>query len=109
MSTAVHITIEPGSEAAELDAWRAWAAPNGLVEGPGWGPWRKGPEIEADYSARGVTFSTFYMGDQTAEVIRLALAFWLRFGGQMDAPPEVKIPIHQAFLAMNPVPQEAKS
>lgn len=111
MSTSVYITFDQRDEGVRRDDFDAWARPNGLVfPAPHSVVYRKGPEIEVDYhSKRAVTFSTFYMGDKMPELIRLALAFWGRFGGRMQAAPEVMVAINQAFLAMNPVPQEAKS
>lgn len=94
--TAIHFTFAPGAQ-READ-WKDWASANGFAESPGWGPWRKGPEIEADFTARGVTFSAPYLSDQTDGMILLALSFWQKFsGGQVDAPSEVIIRLLRAL------------
>ena len=107
MSTSVHFRFER-DEWADLDRFNVWAKANGFTP-----PttehsqvWRTG-EVEMDLhpSLRMVTFSTYYLGPETPELIRRALNFWFSFGGSMQAAVEIRSAIYRA----HPVPQEAKS
>lgn len=87
---------------ADIKQFDAWAAAAGFTM-----PatehskvWRKG-EVELDRhpSLRIITFSTSYLGAETTAMIRLALDFWLHFGGNMQASIEIRIAIHRALFA----------
>jgi len=105
VSSSVYITFDPRDEGVSRDNWNAWAAGHGLLQTPGTGEhghtWRKGPGIEVDYhSKRRMTFSAFYMSDEVPELIRLALDFWTKFGGSLDAATEIRTMIWQMFMGM---------
>ena len=108
MSTSIFFTFDQSAEGARMRDFATWANGNGLHFEMASDTWRR-DQVEADYrTKRNITFSTCYMGEQMTGLINLALSFWQRFGGSMQAAPEVMIRIRQAFVAMNPSrPEEA--
>ena len=103
MSSSVFITFDARDEGVSRAKWDAWTEGHHLEQTPGTGEhghtWRSGPGIEVDYhNKRRFTFSAFYMSDEVPELIRLALDFWTKFGGDLDAAPEIRTMIWQAWL-----------
>jgi hypothetical protein len=100
------ITIRFGfhqlDEGVRRNAWDPWAKASGLrvnnlVAGKRGLVYRK-RSIEVTYETkRFIRFAVPYGSDQLDELIRLALSFWQRFGGDMDAPPEVRVAVFAAF------------
>jgi hypothetical protein len=46
--------------------------------------------IEQDGHIKQAVFSTYHLGEEMPRVAMLARAFWQRFGGSVDASPELR-------------------
>jgi hypothetical protein len=103
MSTCITFVFSQLDEGVRRREWDPWAAGNGLVLNTGNGCLYKG-KVEVFYrSKRNITFSVPHLDEEMTELIRLALAFWVRFGGRPEASAEVRVLINQAFMVANPV------
>jgi hypothetical protein len=114
MSSSAHLNFD---EPLPLEGWEPFAAKHGLRFNPhvvGRNAYRCGP-IEVSFGeidrgeepklpdgridfdairppneATRVWFSTYFLGSGCRDVARLALAAWQRFGGSLDAAPEIQ-------------------
>lgn len=100
MSTAVHFTFDPQDEGVSRVRWLAWAGEHGFtLYDPMGGVYHASPQIEAVYVQRSqVTLSTVHMGPGVPALAELALDFWVEFGGQMHAAPELRGLIRARYL-----------
>jgi hypothetical protein len=116
MSSSAHLNFDKGEEVS-LDDWEPFADEHGLTFNPhvvGRNVYRRGaievtfgemqrseepdlPDGRIDFDAirppaeaARIWFSTYFMASGCRDVARLALAAWQRFGGSLDAAPEIK-------------------
>jgi hypothetical protein len=89
-------------EGVEGERWASFCAAHSIVHSPatiGGNIFYAG-EVEVTFGehsygsipeyAEYVSFSTYFLGSAMPEAVTLALAFWLEFGGAMDADPELR-------------------
>lgn len=99
MSSAIYVTFDEDDHPGD-EPWRDFCTEQGLVHSPqtvggktwydtGIGLGRGEVEVTRDTPAQ-VTFSTYFMGPAMPRVAATARAFWLRFGGQVEAAEELR-------------------
>ena len=96
MSSSIFVTFDAG-EGISLPDWKLFSDEH-LIEYRSGTTYRAGQvEIELADAVRNsgnpvvhhFTFFTFWMGEEMPRVAELARAFWMRFGGKVQASPEL--------------------
>ena len=92
MSSAASITFDPDTAGVPADQWESFCKENRIEHSPqtvGGNVYYAG-EVEVTYEQHRLTFSTFYQGNASPEVSRLALIAWQRWGGEISADQEIR-------------------
>lgn len=96
MSSAAYIHFENGTVGVSIEDWRSFCAEHCIEHSPrtvgGNVYYLSGLNggVEIGYESHRLSFSTFWMGEAMAEVARIAVLSWRRWGGSISAAPEIR-------------------
>lgn len=95
MSSAAHISFEPGTNSVTADEWQVFCRKHGLEHSPqtvGGNVYYCGGlgGVEVHYSSWMVSFLTYQGGKAMPDVARLTKHAWRRWGGSLLADPEIR-------------------
>ena len=91
MSSAASISFESGT-VAPANEWDAFCREHQIEHSPntvGGNVYYAG-QVEVRYAAGKLRFSTYWLGSAMRDVARLALLAWQRWGGSLEADPEIR-------------------
>ncbi len=118
MSSSAHITHDEGTQGIADDAWIQFCAEQGItLAGQSGGKYLDGGGRVSvtHFGPYRTYFSTIHMGELMPEVARLAIACWVRFGGQLTVSPEIAQmipagdrPDDMGYLSSGEVPGRAR-
>lgn len=107
MSSSAYIKFDPGSIGIPVVEWKEFCAEHNIVHSPRtiggnvfyagqveiWWNWlgtrEELPTRDISKPAMSLAFSTFFQGSAVPDVARLACLSWQRWGGDLQAAPEV--------------------
>lgn len=91
MSSSAHITDAPGTTGIRRREWDQFCADHGLIpRSPADNTWYSGQVEVNRFSRHHVSFSTYRLGEAMPDVVKLAVACWLRFGGYLSMDDELR-------------------
>lgn len=95
MSSAATITFDRGTKGVPLKEWQSFCEEQNIEHSPntvGGNVYYHGGlgGVEASHDVHTLRFSTFYGGQAMAAVARLTMVAWTRWGGTLEADPEIR-------------------
>lgn len=91
-SAVVSIRFDPDTIGVPPEQWQTFCAEHRIEHSPqtvGGNVYYAG-DVEIWYALHKLNFSTYWMGSEMPSVARLALLAWVRWGGALDADPEIR-------------------